>query len=269
MYKGRKGTVKKSESPNGAPLADDEESEDEDAIGSFRKDQEEAQSIADLSEVTNETRLKPPPNARQSNFRFLFYDSDFISALRKRSKQEGTTIAALLVVNALASVRSAFEDLPKYQKKGKKFPDRQGWVVTNSMRHLLPNSQLLYGADKQTDPSVMVFGGYAGSVMNANLKIKDTNDFWERCRTVRRGIITNFRASLTRMKLGNYLYRRPKLYNYLQKKVQLDKISRQYSVELANLGAWDCPASGMEAGPEETKLRIHQFGGIVNSSFDG
>ena len=246
-------------------------SDDEVTIGSYNDEEDadsQAASIQDMSKLPMETtRLKPPPNSKRTSTRFLFYTTDFVSSLRKKAKAEGTTIAAVLVVNALAAVRTAFADLPKYKKK--KFPIRQGWVVTNSMRHLLPNSQLLYGADKQTDPSVMVFGGYAGSVMNANLKIDDKNDFWERCRTVRRGIITNFRASLNRLKLANYLYRRPKLFNYIKSKVHIDKLSRHYSVELANLGAWDCPTANQDSLPEDARLKVTQFGGIINSSFDG
>jgi hypothetical protein len=137
------------------------------------------------------------------------------------------------------------------------------------MRHLLPNSKLLFGADKQTDPSIDVFGGYAGSVANANLKLSDSNDFWERCRTVRRGIITNFRASLNRLKLANFLYRRPKLFEWIQSKVQIDKFSRQFSVELANLGAWDCPLANQDSPEEDPRLRLQGFGGMLNSSFDG
>lgn len=247
--------------------ADVSDEDEEDVIGSYDPAAEPVQSIVDMSQITNATRLKPPPNARLTDIRFLFYDAEFVSALRKKSKHEGTTIAALLVVMALSSVRSAFADLPRY--KTKKFPSRQGWVVTNSMRHLLPNSQLLNGADKQTDPSTSIFGGYAGSMQNANLKLKDKHDFWERCRTVRRGIMTSFRASLTRMKLANYLYRRPKLFNFLSSRVSLDKMSRQYSVELANLGAWDCPTAMMSSGPEDLRLRLDQFGGVINSSFDG
>ena len=259
---------KRHKTYKGRKTADDEQ--DEDIIGSFDnlaiEDEPVEGSITDMT-TSPDTKPKSAPNARLTSTRFLFYDSEFISALRKKAKQEGTTIASLLVVTALAAVRTAFSELPRYKKK--KFPARQGWVVTNSMRHLLPNSRLMYGADKQTDPSVTVFGGYAGSVANANLKLVDSHDFWERCRTVRRGITTSFRASLTRLKLANYLYRRPKLFNYIKNRVQLDKLSRQFSVELANLGAWDCPTANLDSPEDDLRLRLEKFGGIINSSFDG
>ena len=94
----------------------------------------------------------------RTNVRYLKYDDKFVTQLRKISKSHGTTIAAVLIVNALASVRTAFT--PIALKTNKKLPSRQAWVVTNSMRHLLPNSSLLSGSDKQTDPSISIFGGY-------------------------------------------------------------------------------------------------------------
>ena len=219
------------------------------------------------SESLEHSDTNAEQNQRLTSTRFLFYDEQFVSTLRKNAKKEGTTIAAVLVVLALSAVRTAFSNVKKYKKK--KFPARQGWVVTNSMRHLLPNSKLLYGADKQTDPSVNVFGGYAGSLANASLKLCDKHDFWERSRTVRRGIITSFRTSLTRLKFANYIYRRPKLFNFIKKRVQLDKLSRQFSVEFANLCAWDAPTATPNSPEDDMRLRLDKFGGIINSSFDG
>jgi hypothetical protein len=233
------------------------EADDDDAIGSYD----------DIETVNELEDSKTEQNQRLTSTRFIFFDEQFVATLRKNAKKEGTTIAAVLVVMALSAVRTAFSQVKKFKKK--KFPDRQGWVVTNSMRHLLPNSKLLYGADKQTDPSVNVFGGYAGSLANASLKLCDKHDFWERSRTVRRGIITSFRTSLTRLKFANYIYRRPKLFNFIKKRVQLDKLSRQFSVELANLGAWDAPTATPVASAEDMRLRLEHFGGIINSSFDG
>ncbi|RKO90454.1 hypothetical protein BDK51DRAFT_11863, partial [Blyttiomyces helicus] len=199
--------------------------------------------------------------------RFLWFDSDFISALRKKSKSEGTTIAAVLVVNALAAVRSTYATWDKYRRKP--LPSRQGWVVTNSVRHMLPGSRLIHGADKQSDPASMVFGGYSGSVMNANLHLSDTHAFWERARVVRRAISKCLRSSIARLKLVNYVYRHPKLWAYVNSKADLAKMSRAYSVEVANLGAWDYPAALPTASPSDTRARLEHFAGVVNSSFDG
>jgi hypothetical protein len=96
---------------------------DPDNISSFDANESPLHSIADLKDPSNKP-LKLVPNSRQTNTRYLFYDAEFMSKLRKKSKSENTTIAAVLVVNALASVRTAFGGLSKYQNK--KFPSRQG-----------------------------------------------------------------------------------------------------------------------------------------------
>ncbi|KAJ1557385.1 hypothetical protein HK405_000070, partial [Cladochytrium tenue] len=49
----------------------------------------------------------------------------------------------------------------------------------------------------------------------------------------------------------------------------LSKLSRSYSVEVANLGAWDYPAAPPNAPADDARLRLDHFGGVVNSSFDG
>ncbi|KAJ3411487.1 hypothetical protein HDV05_002140 [Chytridiales sp. JEL 0842] len=203
--------------------------------------------------------------------RYLWFPASFIASLRTKSKSENTTIAAVLVVSALAAVRTCFASLPKYDKQngGKDLPTHQGWVVTNSVRHILPQSRLLQGGDRQSDEGLKMFGGYAGSVTNASLKLVDESDVWERCRSVRKSISTCFRASIARMKLVNYCYRHPRLWKMIEKRTDLSKMSRSYSVEVANLGAWDLPTAGPEAPETDDRLRLEHFGGVVNSSFDG
>ncbi|KAJ3317374.1 hypothetical protein HDU76_001203 [Blyttiomyces sp. JEL0837] len=209
----------------------------------------------------------PRPLKAYTRVRFLWFDAEFISSLRKKSKSEGTTIAAVLVVAALAAVRTSFATLPKYQTKP--LPTHQGWVVTNSIRHILPQSRLLQGGDRESDEGMKMFGGYAGSVTNSSLKLIDTSDVWERCRSVRKSIATSFRVSIQRSKLMNYCYKHPKLWSMIESRVDLAKMSRSFSVEVANLGAWECPSAPPDAGPEDTRLRLEHFGGVVNSSFDG
>ncbi|KAI8799248.1 hypothetical protein BJ742DRAFT_158437 [Cladochytrium replicatum] len=220
----------------------------------------------------------------KTRVRFVTLDEDVVTALRKRCKAEKTTIAGALVVAALSGVRSIMETLPEY--KNRTLPGRQGWVVTNSARHLLPQSRLLFGGDKQSDPSIDVFGGYAGSV-NSITKLVDRQDFWERARYVRSGIARCFRVSLQRQKLMNYCYRHPKLYNFIERHANLEAHSRAFSIELANLGAWDYPQGCVSADqvfPQSSWmdeeglvglqnrahwLRLDKFFGVVNSSFDG
>ncbi|KAI8847976.1 hypothetical protein BC829DRAFT_395147 [Chytridium lagenaria] len=209
--------------------------------------------------ITGETSLPKQINSAYTRVRFLWFDAEFISALRKKAKSEGTTIAAVLVVASLAAVRTSFASLPKYAKKA--LPSHQGWVVTNSVRHMLPMSNLIKGGDREIDEGLKLFGGYAGSVTNSSLLLEDTSDVWERCRVVRKSISKCFRDSIQRMKLMNYCYRHPALWRMIEKKVDLAKLSRSYSVEVANLGAWEYPAA--------PPVRLDHFGGVVNSSFDG
>ena len=66
-------------------------------------------------------------------------------------------MAAVIVVAALSAVRSSLASSPKYV--GKPVPTHQGYVVTNSIRHMLPQSRLLQGGDRQNDEGIKVFGG--------------------------------------------------------------------------------------------------------------
>ncbi|KAJ3194631.1 hypothetical protein HK101_002275 [Irineochytrium annulatum] len=209
----------------------------------------------------------PMTPAARTKVRFLWFDNDFISALRKKSKSEGTTIAAVMVVASLAAVRTSFATLPKYAKKP--LPSKQGWVVTNSVRHMLPQSRLLQGGDREVDEGLKMFGGYAGSVTNSSLLLEDHSDVWERCRVVRKSISKCFRDSIQRMKLMNYCYRHPSLWRMVERNTDLAKLSRTYSVEVANLGAWEYPVAPPDAPADDTRCRLDHFGGVVNSSFDG
>ncbi|KAI9192917.1 uncharacterized protein BJ171DRAFT_481470 [Polychytrium aggregatum] len=209
--------------------------------------------------------MKPLRN--YTNVRQIWFDSDFTSILRKRAKAERTTIAAVLIVTALGAVRTSFSKLPKYRHRP--LPNHQGWVITSSVRFLIPGSNLMNGGDRASDPALRVFGGYGGSIMNANMAYDDYHDFWERCRAVSRSIRTSFRASISRMKLVNYAYRHPKLWKWIESKADLAKLSRSYSVELANIGAWDYPMAPPNADDSDSRLRCDYFGGVVNSSFDG
>ncbi|KAJ3069309.1 hypothetical protein HDU98_007645 [Podochytrium sp. JEL0797] len=206
-----------------------------------------------------------------TNVRHMWFSSEFTTLLRKRSKTEKTTIAAVLVVAALAACRGVFEHEAKRDGKDakKSVPNSQGWVVTNSIRHILPQSRLLQGGDRETDEGLKMFGGYAGSVSNNNLKLTNDSHIWDRCRIVKRGISTSFRASIQRMKVANYAYRHPKLWEAMEKRVDLAKLSRSFSVEVANLGAWEYPCAPPDAPDSDTRARVDYFGGALNSSFEG
>ncbi|KAJ3105115.1 hypothetical protein HK100_003958 [Physocladia obscura] len=211
------------------------------------------------------------PGRGYTNVRFLHFSSDFTTVLRKKSKGEKTTIAAVLVVAALTACRSLFVHGAKRDGKDVKkvVPNSQGWVITNSIRHILPQSKLLQGGDRETDEGLKVFGGYAGSVSNNNLKLTDDSHIWDRCRSVKRGITHSFRDSIQRMKVANYAYRRPKLWEMAEKRVDLSKLSRSFSVEIANLGAWEYPCAPPDAPETDQRCRLDYFGGGLNSSFEG
>ncbi|KAJ3132729.1 hypothetical protein HK100_005080 [Physocladia obscura] len=211
------------------------------------------------------------PGRGYTNVRFLHFSSDFTTVLRKKSKSEKTTIAAVLVVAALTACRSLFVHGAKRDGKDvkKAVPNSQGWVITNSIRHILPQSKLLQGGDRETDEGLKVFGGYAGSVSNNNLKLADDSLIWDRCRSVKRGITHSFRDSIQRMKVANYAYRRPKLWEMAEKRVDLAKLSRSFSVEIANLGAWEYPCAPPDAPETDQRCRLDYFGGGLNSSFEG
>ncbi|KAJ3297836.1 hypothetical protein HDU79_001953 [Rhizoclosmatium sp. JEL0117] len=206
-----------------------------------------------------------------TNARFMYFTSDFMEVLRKRSKAEKTTVSAVLVVAALTACRAVF--IHSAQRDGKavetSVPSSQGWVVTSSIRHILPNSRLLQGENKENDASLKVFGGYAGSVSNSSLKLTNDSRIWDRCRVVKKGILTSLRASIQRMKVANYAYRHPKLWNLMEKKVDLAKLSKSYSVEVANLNAWEYPCAPPDAPADDERARLDYFGGALNSSFEG
>ncbi|KAJ3415116.1 hypothetical protein HDV05_005524 [Chytridiales sp. JEL 0842] len=201
--------------------------------------------------------------------RSMYFDPDFMHALRNNCRSNKTTISSLLVVVALAATRTYFASSPKYT--GRKIPNHQGWVCTTSLRHLLPNSTLMKGGNRQEDPSVKVFGGYAGSIAADSFKLTDSSNIWERSRAATRALRRGYGTSIGRMKLVNYLYRRPKLWEKIQKKADLGKYSRRYSIEIANMGAWDNPTGEPDPNTTSTENRImlDHFFGAASASFDG
>ncbi|KAJ3205367.1 hypothetical protein HDU82_005246 [Entophlyctis luteolus] len=215
--------------------------------------------------------LRVNPGRGFTNVRFMHFNSEFTSVLRKKSKAEKTTIAAVLVVASLTACRCVFVHGAKRDGKDvkKTVPNSQGWVLTNSIRHILPQSKLLQGGDRETDEALKVFGGYAGSVSNNNLKLTDDSHIWDRCRSVKRGILTSFKASIQRMKVANYAYRHPKLWEMAERRIDLSKLSRSFSVEVANLGAWEYPCAPPDAPSTDERCRLDFFGGGLNSSFEG
>ncbi|KAJ3414432.1 hypothetical protein HDV05_006613 [Chytridiales sp. JEL 0842] len=200
--------------------------------------------------------------------RGLYFDADFMSTLRTVCRTNKTTVSSLLLVIALCATRTYFASSPKYT--GRKIPNHQGWVCTTSLRHLLPNSTLMKGGHRETDPSVKIFGGYAGSIASDSFKILDTSNIWERSRAASRALRVGYRTSIGRMKLVNYLYRRPQIWERIQARTDLSKFSRRYSIEVANLGAWDNPAGepGLK-GEEENKLMLDHWYGTASAAFDG
>jgi len=73
--------------------------------------------------------------------------------------------------------------------------------------------------------------------------VTDSQKFWRISRNVKKDIQKINFSSIARLKLNNYIYRRTRLFNYLKKTVDVSKYTRMFSVEVANLGAWDLPAS--------------------------
>ncbi|TPX32662.1 hypothetical protein SeMB42_g07590 [Synchytrium endobioticum] len=209
------------------------------------------------------------PSNGKTRARFLSLDHDFTEALRKKCNSEKTTVAAAVVVAALSAVRTLAETMPAYANGKRSLPTRQGWVVTSSVRHLLPNHTSLYGGERAEDPSLKIFGGYGGSIFNNNLRFVDGHDFWERCRRVKRDIRLSYRTSIMRMKLVNWCFRHQSVWEWINKRANLSKLSRAYSVELANLGAWDAPCALSGVGESDPRFRLAGFSGILNSSFDG
>ncbi|KAJ3262291.1 WD40 repeat domain 95 [Boothiomyces macroporosus] len=211
---------------------------------------------------------EPLPNQEHtSNLRRLVFDAQYSEDLRKNCRDNGTTVAAALIVAALAAVRAVFG--PRAEKKGKPLPKYQSWVVTSSMRHLLPNSSLLQGSDKETDPGTKEFGGYGGSISDEKFKFTEKSEVWERCKKVKKHLNSSFFPSMRRMKLMNYVYRKPKLWNSLQKKVDLEAVTRTYAVEMANLGAWEYPCAPLDAPESDERIKMDDFYGAQNNSFKG
>ncbi|KAJ3067583.1 hypothetical protein HDU98_009210 [Podochytrium sp. JEL0797] len=203
----------------------------------------------------------------QTNVRFLWFPEEFTVRLRSQARTHGTSIAAVLVVCALTATRAILQSRAEYAESGP--PTHQGWVVTNSIRHVLPQSRLMQGGSREDDPALKIFGGFAGSVTNNNLHFTGEKLVWSRCRSVKKTIATCGRVSLARMRLLNYCFRHPKLWRMIERRTDLEKLSRGFSVEVANLGAWKNPFADTNAPGNVEKLSLTHFGGVVNSSFEG
>jgi hypothetical protein len=229
--------------------------------------------ISPLDDATPSTSSPSPETKSTGNSnhktsqRFLFFDGDYSTSLRKNCKANGTTIASALIVIALGAIRSTFATVLK--ERNIRMPSSQGWIVTSSMRHLLPNSKLLEGSDKQEDPSLMTFGGYGGSISDPKLRVVEGTKFWKQCRSVRRTIGKQFFPSMRKMKLMNWVHRHPRIWKYLEKKADLEAVTRTYSVELANLGAWNNPCANSSAHEDDERVRSSWFCGSLNNSFLG
>ena len=205
-------------------------------------------------------------SVKKTNVKVLVFDREFTDEIREFCRKNSTTIAAAIIVAALMAVRIVF--LPRASANKKKFPKYQSWVVTSSTRHLLPNSKLLEGGDKESDPSVMEFGGYGGSISNEKFKFSSNNDIWERCRKVKKHLNSSFLKSMRRMKIMNYFYRKPGIWKKVQEKIDFEKISKTYSVEVANLGAWTTPYAPSEVLRKDLAT-ANWFAGSLNNSFLG
>ncbi|KAL2911733.1 hypothetical protein HK105_208790 [Polyrhizophydium stewartii] len=231
----------------------------------------QAASLPSASEIPATTppatpmaTLSPQPH---TSTRLTLFDMEFVADLRAAAKRNKTTIAGVLIVSALVAVRVTFT--PHAKRLGVPVPRKQGWVVTTSMRHLIPGSRLLDGADKQTDPSTQIFGGYGGSIADPALRVDDKSDFWDRCRRVRRRIGAGLFTSMRRNKLMNWCYRHPAVWQFLHKRTDIRSQTRLFSVEMANLGAWDYAAAAPDAPDDDERVRMDRFGGTLNCSFDG
>ncbi|RKO97287.1 hypothetical protein CXG81DRAFT_11632, partial [Caulochytrium protostelioides] len=226
--------------------------------------------------------------------RFLWYEPAFVSALRAACRSEKTSVAAMLVAAGMACSRTAFEIHPLYAppfldtsmappageptapQVVKKLPNHQGWVVTSSMRHLVPGSQLLRGADKETDVATRLFCGYSGSVAQHGAHVRDNMRFWNVSRRVGSHLgRAAWRASMGRMLALNWVYRRKRIWEWAQRRTDASKWSQAYSVELANLGAWSLPRPGLDLPINQMTsesidpIAIDRFWGFVSSNYDG
>ena len=98
-------------------------------------------------------------------------------------------------------------------------------------------------------------------------KFNSSSDLWDRCRGVKNHLASSFLRSMRRMKLMNYLFRKPKLWAKLESKIDLQDVTRSYSVEVANLGSW---ASPYAPGNTQADLATADwFAGSLNNSFHG
>ncbi|KAH6567185.1 hypothetical protein BASA60_009158 [Batrachochytrium salamandrivorans] len=210
------------------------------------------------------TTLSETPH---TNLRLTLFNSTFVQDLRSAAKKNKTTVASVMIVVALAATRATFAQQSRHL--GMKLPTHQGWVVTTSMRHLIPGSQLLNGADKQADPSTKVFGGYGGSISDPSMRLVPTDNLWERSCCVRKRIGSGLFTSMRRMKLANWCFRHPKVWQFLEKRADLGKLTRTFSVEMANLGAWDYDCAAPDVPEDDQRFRLDRFGGTLNSSFEG
>ncbi|KAI8902080.1 hypothetical protein BC833DRAFT_521469 [Globomyces pollinis-pini] len=200
----------------------------------------------------------------KTGVRWLQLDQSFSSKMLENTRFHNTSLSAVIIVAALSAVRSVF--IPRAVKRNLIMPEYQSWVCTTSMRHLIPNSKLLEGSDKETDPSIREFGCYAGSVSNEKLKFNEFSELWERAKLVRKQISGQFFRSMRRLKLLNYTYRKPTLWNAIRQKVDLNELTRSYSVEVANLGSWKALENQTRSND---KIKMDWFGGTQNNSFKG
>ncbi|KAI8902074.1 hypothetical protein BC833DRAFT_574966 [Globomyces pollinis-pini] len=200
----------------------------------------------------------------KSGVRWVSFDENFSKDMLKNTRFHKTTISAVVIVAAISAVRQVF--LPRAEKMNEPMPGYQSWVCTTSMRHLIPDSKLLEGADKETDPSIMEFGGYGGSISDEKFKFNAKSELWNRAKSVRKQITGQFLRSMRRMKLLNYTYRKPTLWKTMEKTVDLKEYTRSYSVEVANLGSW----KSANLNPETPNLAdIEWFCGCQNNSYVG
>ncbi|KAI8915595.1 hypothetical protein EDD86DRAFT_196404 [Gorgonomyces haynaldii] len=217
----------------------------------------------DMGEIVN----RNPALQDRTNIQVIMIGPEEYKKIRDQCKANKTTLSCAMVVTALAAIKLTFQDRAKQKKL--RMPNHQGWIVTSSMRHLIPESKLLMGGDKETDPGINLFGGYGASISDPKFKILESNKFWSRCRSVKQKIAKGAFPSMRRMKMMNWTFRHPKIWQFLQKKLDLNKVTRTYSIELANLGAWDAPWATSEDPWDDDRLRSSWFSGSINNSFVG
>ncbi|KAJ3130536.1 hypothetical protein HK098_000101 [Nowakowskiella sp. JEL0407] len=197
------------------------------------------------------------------------YSEDFVGKLRDKCRSEKTNVTALMVAAGLAAVRSTFKDVETTAHHD--IPSHHGFVLTTSFRHLIPGSKLVEGGDKQSDPAMQIFGGYGGAAMNASIKVEDSQDLFERARKIKKNIFASFRSSLSRAMLVNYTYRHEAMWRFITERNSLvqAKVQRNFSVELANLGVWNMHTASPDGPEDDPRLRLYNFWGTVNCSFQG